>query len=128
MPAPMAGSSPSGRGRARHWQAGRACRATIAAGYGVDCNRDGHKSPDDPEDAIPAAARYLPAADALGNYRIDPRILAATGSIETNHGHSTAARRPGRLTAIDRLETGKRGGHEPDEITLETFGVEIPEA
>jgi 2,5-diketo-D-gluconate reductase B len=32
------------------------------------------------------------------------------------------------LTAIDGLETGKRGGPEPDEITLEAFGREIPEA
>src|SRR5207248_10191135 len=30
--------------------------------------------------------------------------------------------------AIDRLDTGRRGGPEPDAITLETFGREIPEA
>jgi diketogulonate reductase-like aldo/keto reductase len=32
------------------------------------------------------------------------------------------------LAAIDGLETGKRGGPEPDVITLETFGMPIPEA
>ncbi|ONH23912.1 aldo/keto reductase [Pseudofrankia asymbiotica] len=32
------------------------------------------------------------------------------------------------LSAIDQLDTGKRGGPEPSAITLETFGREIPEA
>ena len=32
------------------------------------------------------------------------------------------------MTAIDALDTGRRGGPEPDEITLEAFGREIPEA
>jgi diketogulonate reductase-like aldo/keto reductase len=32
-----------------------------------------------------------------------------------------------QLTAIDALDTGVRGGPEPDTITLETFGREIPE-
>ncbi len=32
------------------------------------------------------------------------------------------------LDAIDGLDTGHRGGPEPDAITLETFGAEIPEA
>jgi diketogulonate reductase-like aldo/keto reductase len=32
------------------------------------------------------------------------------------------------LAAIDALDTGRRGGPEPDAITLEAFGVEIPEA
>ena|SRR5579863_1820590 len=32
------------------------------------------------------------------------------------------------ITAIDGLDTGRRGGPEPDAITLETFGREIPEA
>jgi 2,5-diketo-D-gluconate reductase A len=32
------------------------------------------------------------------------------------------------IAAIDDLETGRRGGPEPDAITLETFGLEIPEA
>jgi diketogulonate reductase-like aldo/keto reductase len=32
------------------------------------------------------------------------------------------------MAAIDGLETGRRGGPEPDTITLEAFGREIPEA
>ena len=32
------------------------------------------------------------------------------------------------LAAVDALDTGRRGGPEPDAITLESFGVEIPEA
>lgn len=32
------------------------------------------------------------------------------------------------LTALDALETGTRGGPEPEDITLENFGREIPEA
>jgi diketogulonate reductase-like aldo/keto reductase len=31
------------------------------------------------------------------------------------------------LAAIDALDTGMRGGPEPDAITLEAFGREIPE-
>src|SRR3954467_6403139 len=34
----------------------------------------------------------------------------------------------GELAAIDGLDTGRRGGPEPDDITLEAFGREIPEA
>ena len=32
------------------------------------------------------------------------------------------------MAAIDSLDTGRRGGPEPDAITLEAFGREIPEA
>ena len=32
------------------------------------------------------------------------------------------------LAAIDGLDTGRRGGPEPDEITLEDCGRDIPEA
>jgi diketogulonate reductase-like aldo/keto reductase len=34
----------------------------------------------------------------------------------------------GEMAAIDGLDTGRRGGPEPDAITLEPFGREIPEA
>ncbi len=34
----------------------------------------------------------------------------------------------GEMAEIDRLDTGTRGGPEPDAITLEAFGREIPEA
>ena len=32
------------------------------------------------------------------------------------------------MAAIDGLDTGRRGGPEPDAITLEAFGRDIPEA
>jgi diketogulonate reductase-like aldo/keto reductase len=32
------------------------------------------------------------------------------------------------MAAIDALDTGRRGGPEPDAVTLEAFGLEIPEA
>jgi 2,5-diketo-D-gluconate reductase A len=35
---------------------------------------------------------------------------------------------PDELTAIDALDTGVRGGPEPEQITRENFGIEIPEA
>src|SRR3954451_4219941 len=35
---------------------------------------------------------------------------------------------PDQLASIDRLDTGKRGGPEPEVITLEAFGRDIPEA
>jgi 2,5-diketo-D-gluconate reductase A len=35
---------------------------------------------------------------------------------------------PYDMVAIDGLDTGRRGGPEPDTITLEAFGREIPDA
>ncbi len=32
------------------------------------------------------------------------------------------------IAAIDTLDSGVRGGPDPDSITLEAYGVEIPEA
>ena len=32
------------------------------------------------------------------------------------------------MAAIDGLDTGRRGGPEPDAITLEAFGRDIPDA
>jgi 2,5-diketo-D-gluconate reductase A len=32
------------------------------------------------------------------------------------------------VAALDGLDTGKRGGPEPDAITLDSFGRQIPEA
>ncbi|MFI6025996.1 hypothetical protein [Amycolatopsis magusensis] len=32
------------------------------------------------------------------------------------------------LAAVDALDTGVRGGPEPEAVTLETFGRDIPEA
>ena len=41
---------------------------------------------------------------------------------------STSSSRSEEVAAIDALDTGVRGGPEPDSITLETYGREIPEA
>lgn len=35
---------------------------------------------------------------------------------------------PAELRAIDALDTGRRGGPEPELVTLDTYGLEIPEA
>lgn len=35
---------------------------------------------------------------------------------------------PGDLTAIDALDTGVRGGPAPESVTLERYGVPIPDA
>ncbi len=35
---------------------------------------------------------------------------------------------PEQVAAIDALDTGTRGGPEPEAVTLETFGRDIPEA
>jgi hypothetical protein len=32
------------------------------------------------------------------------------------------------MAAIDGLDTGRRGGPAPEDVTLEAFGREIPEA
>jgi 2,5-diketo-D-gluconate reductase A len=33
----------------------------------------------------------------------------------------------GEMAAIDGLETGRRGGPEPEAVTLESFGRQIPQ-
>ena len=45
------------------------------------------------------------------------------GAIAAKH-----QRTPAQMAAIDALDTGERSGPDPDEVTLETFGKEIPEA
>ena len=35
---------------------------------------------------------------------------------------------PAEMDAIDALDTGRRGGPEPEAVTLEAYGREIPEA
>ena len=59
---------------------------------------------------------------------VDPQVhQAAAGSPRTSTS-STSNSPPTSIAAIDALDTGRRGGPEPDAITLETFGREIPEA
>ena len=35
---------------------------------------------------------------------------------------------PDEIAAVDGLDTGRRGGPEPDAVTLEAYGREIPDA
>ncbi len=35
---------------------------------------------------------------------------------------------PDELAALDALDTGRRGGPQPDAVTFETFSRDIPEA
>ena len=51
------------------------------------------------------------------------RALAAGG-----YRVALLARRVDRIAAIDGLDTDRRGGPEPTDITLESFGRPIPEA
>ena len=75
--------------------------------YGVDGNHDGRRSPYDPEDAIPAAARYLRACGAPADYaaRSSP-TTTPTGTSPTSSPRpsSTAAPPPAdrRLAAPRR--------------------------
>ncbi|WP_145736054.1 aldo/keto reductase [Saccharopolyspora dendranthemae] len=47
--------------------------------------------------------------------------------IEENFAVFDFALSPEELTALDALDTGVRGGPDPSEVTLEAFGVDIPE-
>ena len=64
---------------------------------------------------------------------------AVEAAISPGYRHIDAAISPGyrhidfelsteQLAAIDALDTGRRGGPEPESITLENFGRMIPEA
>ena len=48
--------------------------------------------------------------------------------IAENHDVFDFELSPEQLAAIDALDTGVRGGPEPSEITLDNYGVPIPEA
>lgn len=90
---------------------------------------------------LSAAGSEYEAADAHGN---SPAQVMLRWGLQ--HGRSVIPKstKPGRIaenldvfdfeltgedmTAIDGVDTGKRGGPEPDAITLEAFGRAIPEA
>jgi diketogulonate reductase-like aldo/keto reductase len=69
------------------------------------------------ETAFADGYQQIDTAAAYGNER-------QVGEAIRNSG----LERPEEIAAIDGLDTGRRGGPEPDAITLETFGREIPEA
>jgi hypothetical protein len=78
--------------------------------YGLDANRDGHKDPHDPADAIPAAANYLRASGAPSNWR---RALFAynRASWYVNQVLDQAAQYRGPTTALTELpDLGSAGG------------------
>jgi len=55
------------------------------------------------------------------------RLSKGSGVSDDNHlGRRSAAATDG--VTVPALDTGVRGGPEPDKITLETFKREIPEA
>ena len=48
--------------------------------------------------------------------------------IAENHDVFDFKQSQDELDTLDALDTGRRGGPEPDDVTLEVFGREIPEA
>ena len=114
------------------------------AAYGVDGNGDGRKSPYDPADAIPAAARYLRASGAPADYRraiyaynhadwyvadvlaraTEYRGAARSGGLAVGRANAAAVLRNPRirLTAVQRADLA-RGGIDPRLVgTLEAIG------
>jgi hypothetical protein len=59
-----------------------------------------------------------------------PKIRFPKGELLKNRQLALGGLRfsSGEIAAIDALDTGVRGGPDPDKITLETFKREIPEA
>ena len=78
--------------------------------YGVDGNRDGRRSPYDPEDAIPAAARYLRATGAPADYR---RAIFAY-----NHADWYVADVLAQADAYRGAATGTRAGSPAETATV----------
>ena len=70
--------------------------------YGIDGNQDGRTSPYDPADAIPAAARYLRASGAPGDYHsalfaynhADPYVAAVLAKAAAYRGGAVTAPLP----------------------------------
>ena len=55
-------------------------------------------------------------------------MRAATGNRRTDVDVFDFELSADELPAVDGLDTGRRGGPDPDAITLAAFGREIPEA
>jgi 2,5-diketo-D-gluconate reductase A len=102
---------------------------TFYAGYG----QDRRSTLEDPTiDAIAAAHDRTPAQVMLrwhlqqGRSAIPKSVTPAR--IAENFDVADFVLTSDELAAIDALDTGHRGGPDPAAITLETFGLEIPEA
>ena len=72
----------------------------------------------------PGDAALAPAAGPLGH----PEVDQARSASRRTSTSSTSSSPTTQLAAIDGLDTGTRGGPEPADITLATFGRPIPEA
>jgi hypothetical protein len=97
--------------------------STIALNNGVEMPALGlgvfQTPPDETRDAVSAALRagyrHIDTAAAYGNERQAGEAV-----------HSSGLDRD-EMARFDGVDTGRRGGPEPDAITLETFGREILE-
>ncbi|WP_285904628.1 aldo/keto reductase [Paractinoplanes hotanensis] len=72
-------------------------------------------------------------AIGLGVFQTPPDETrdAVLAALSTGYRHIDTAAAYGNereVAAIDALDTGRRGGPEPEAVTLETFGRPIPEA
>jgi diketogulonate reductase-like aldo/keto reductase len=76
------------------------------------------------EAAIAAGYRHIVTAASYGNER---QVAEAVQRIAENIGVFDFDLTTDELAAIDALDTGRRGGPEPEAITLENFGRPIPE-
>ena len=87
----------------------------------------------DPTIAAIAAAHGRTAAQVMLRWHLQQGRSAIPKSvtpsrIAENHAVTDFELSIDDLAAIDALDTGRRGGPDPDAITLETFGRDIPEA
>jgi diketogulonate reductase-like aldo/keto reductase len=76
------------------------------------------------EAAIAAGYRHIDTAAAYGNER---QVAEAVQRIAENIDVFDFDLTTEELAAIDALDTGRRGGPEPESITLASFGRPIPE-
>jgi diketogulonate reductase-like aldo/keto reductase len=99
------------------------------------------RHPEETRDAVSAALnvgyRHIDTAAAYGNERQVGEAVHGSGVgdvfLETkiwisDYGLFDFELSDEQVTAIDGLDTGHRGGPEPEAITLDAFGREVPEA
>jgi diketogulonate reductase-like aldo/keto reductase len=76
------------------------------------------------EAELAAGHRHIDTAASYGNER---QVAEAVQRIAENIDVFDFDLTTEELAAIDALDTGRRGGPEPEAITLESFGRPIPE-